>query len=56
MASHISDLVHRISNSEPGVEAERDDDIEAVFGDGTDNHGRKVGSNLYAVQGEGRHT
>ncbi len=31
MASHVSDLVHRISNAEPGVEAQRDDETLVVF-------------------------
>jgi 4a-hydroxytetrahydrobiopterin dehydratase len=31
MASHISDLVHRIENSEPGVAAERDGDVVAII-------------------------
>jgi len=31
MASHISDLVHRLEHSEPGVEAERTDETVAVF-------------------------
>lgn len=31
MASHVSDLVHRISHAEPGVEAHRDDETLVVF-------------------------
>jgi 4a-hydroxytetrahydrobiopterin dehydratase len=31
MASHISDLVHRMQHSEPGVEALRDDEVVAVI-------------------------
>lgn len=31
MASHISDLVHRLVNSEPGVEALRDDEVVAII-------------------------
>ena len=50
MASHISDLVHRLSNAEPGVEAERDDEVETVVGDGQD-HRPQGAKSLYAVQG-----
>jgi 4a-hydroxytetrahydrobiopterin dehydratase len=28
MASHISDLAHRLNDSEPGIDAVRDDDVE----------------------------
>jgi 4a-hydroxytetrahydrobiopterin dehydratase len=37
MASHISDLVHRITASEPGVDAHRDDAPEVVFRPAADN-------------------
>ena len=33
LAAHISDLAHRLSPREPGVEAVRDDDVDVVVGD-----------------------
>jgi 4a-hydroxytetrahydrobiopterin dehydratase len=32
LASHISDLAHRLRSSEPGVDAVRNDDVELVAG------------------------
>lgn len=54
MASHLSDLIHRLSGAEPGVEAERADEVETVVGEGQEHQSQDA--NLYAVQGEGRHT
>ena len=31
MASHISDLTHRLANTEPGIHAQRSDEVEVVF-------------------------
>ncbi len=31
MASHISDLAHRLSKNEPGIHAQRSDEVEVVF-------------------------
>ena len=31
MASHISDLTHRLATTEPGIQAKRSDDAEVVF-------------------------
>lgn len=36
LAAHISDLAHRLSAQEPGVEAVRPDDVEVVIGDAPD--------------------
>lgn len=56
-ASHISDLVHRLSNAEPGIEAERQDDAEVVVGEGQDHHSASGVVNLpggvYASQDMG---
>lgn len=42
MASHISDLVHRLVNSEPGVEAVRNDEVVAIFRTGESATGAEL--------------
>ena len=42
MASHISDLMHRIENSEPGVAALRDDEVVAIIRPGESATGEEV--------------
>ena len=42
MASHISDLVHRLESGEPGVEVERRDDSVVVFRAGEGATGDEV--------------
>ena len=39
MASHISDLVHRLEHSEPGVEALREDEVVAIIRPGESGTG-----------------
>ena len=36
LAAHISDIAHRLSGREPGIDAVRDDDVEVVIGDAPD--------------------
>lgn len=42
MASHISDLVHRLSHAEPGVEALREDETVAVIRPGQSARGETL--------------
>lgn len=42
MASHISDLVHRLSSSEPGVDARRDDEVVAIIRPGESATGEEL--------------
>ncbi|MFN2538530.1 MAG: 4a-hydroxytetrahydrobiopterin dehydratase [Mycobacteriales bacterium] len=44
MASHISDLVHRLSQAEPGVDAVRSDEAVAVFRPGESGTGEQAPS------------
>ena len=42
MASHISDLVHRLEHSEPGVEALREDEVVAIIRPGESATGEEL--------------
>ena len=43
LASHISDLVHRLVASEPGVDARRDDEVVAIIRPGEGATGEQTG-------------